>query len=160
MLADKEEDFLNHQPAPGRWSPKQIIGHLIDSAYNNHRRILLAMNQDHLRFVGYNQVDWVVKNRYQQRDIREVVSTFLAVQQHLAEMLSGLPQSLLERQTTDHEFDRMAMLKIPAGAPASLGFLIEDYLFHLVHHLRQIDAGFQAEWQLGYQPGTKEFRLP
>lgn len=159
MLASKEETYLNHQTGPGRWSPKQVIGHLIDSAYNNHRRFLMAQHQDHLRFEGYEQVDWVDKNRYQDRDVREVVSTFLAVQNHLAEMLKSLPKELLDRQTTEHDFDQMAMRKVKAGTPSSLGFLIEDYLFHIVHHLRQIDADFDFEWQLGYQDTAVDFRL-
>ncbi|MEL7161262.1 MAG: DinB family protein [Bacteroidota bacterium] len=152
-------DELDHKPAADRWSKKEILGHLIDSAYNNHQRFLRAPSQDHLRFVGYDQNEWVRRNAYQQREAREVVATFLAVQRHLAHTIATLSPEVLERTTTDHEFDRMAMRAVPAGAPASLGFLIEDYLFHLVHHLRQICGEFATDWYAGYQRSANKFRL-
>ena len=154
MLNKKDEKELSHQPAPGKWSPQQILGHLTDSAYNNHSRVLIAADQDHLRFPGYDQEAWVTRNGYQQREGREVVATFLAAQRHLAHLLATLPEGLLNRQTTEHDFDRMAMRKLMPGAPSSLGFLIEDYLFHLVHHLRQIDPEFSAEWYIGYRSNS------
>ena len=101
MLAPLDAEAMGHQPAPGKWSPKHVLGHLIDSAYNNHRRFLMAADQDHLRFPGYNQTAWVDRNGYQNRDAHEVVSTFLAVQSHLGHLLASLPDDLLNRQTTE-----------------------------------------------------------
>ncbi|MEM9529117.1 MAG: DinB family protein, partial [Bacteroidota bacterium] len=49
------DEVFSQSSGPGRWSQKQILGHLIDSAYNNHQRFLRAPHQDHLRFVGYDQ---------------------------------------------------------------------------------------------------------
>jgi hypothetical protein len=151
MLAPFDEATLSHQPAPGKWSPKQILGHLIDSAYNNHGRFLMAADQDHLRFPGYDQNAWVNRNGYQQQDAREVVSTFLAVQSHLGHLLSNLPDDLLNRQTTEHAFATTAMRPFEEGAPSCLGYFIEDYLFHLVHHLKQIDPSFNEDWYIGYE---------
>lgn len=151
MLEKKSEKELSHHPALGKWSPKQVLGHLTDSAYNNHGRFLIAADQDHLRFPGYNQEAWVTRNGYQQREGREVITTFLAAQGHLAHLLATLPENLLNRKTSEHDFDRMAMRSVAPGAPSCLGFLIEDYLFHLVHHLRQIDPDFSADWYIGYQ---------
>jgi len=111
-LSALSPEVMSHQAAPGRWSKKQILGHLIDSAYNNHQRFLRAPYQE-----------------------------------------------VLDRATSDHEFHRMAMRAFPEGAPATLGFLIEDYLFHLVHHLKQILPGFEGDWYAGYQRSADEFRL-
>ncbi|WP_020571092.1 DinB family protein [Neolewinella persica] len=151
MLAPFDDDAMSRQPAPGKWSPKQILGHLIDSAYNNHGRFLIAADQDHLRFPGYDQNAWVERNGYQEQDAREVVSTFFVVQSHLGQLLNNLPDELLNRQTTDHTFATMAMRPFPDGAPSCLGYFIEDYLFHLVHHLKQIDPDFKEDWYIGYQ---------
>ena len=46
-------------PAPGKWSPKQVLGHLIDSASNNHQRFVRAQFTDDLVFAGYQQEPWV-----------------------------------------------------------------------------------------------------
>ncbi|MEO0731249.1 MAG: DinB family protein [Bacteroidota bacterium] len=166
-ITDEAEDRLaalspteiSTRPAPDRWSKKEILGHLIDSAYNNHQRFLRGATQDHLRFVGYDQEEWVRRNAYQERDAQEVIATFLVAQRHLAHVIDTLPPKVLDRTTSDHDFDRMAMRTVPAGSPASLGFLIEDYLFHLVHHLRQIFGEFTTDWYAGYQRSADQFRL-
>ena len=159
MLVKFDDEFLSTQPAPGKWSPIQILGHLTDSAYNNHRRFLVAADQDHLRFEGYDQEAWVVRNGYQQRETAEVIETFRQAQIHLTEMLYQIPEALLNRQTREHDFDKMAMRRVEAGAESCLGFLIEDYLFHLVHHLKQIDPTFSAEWYIGYDKSSDKYRL-
>lgn len=142
MIAHKTDQQLCTPPAPGKWSPKEVLGHLIDSAYNNHRRFILAQQQDHLRFSGYDQEDWVVTNNYANREADEVVETFFVVQRHLVHAIASLPDDLLDRETTEHEFDRMAMRRLQAGTPSTLRYLVEDYCFHLVHHLKQIDPSF------------------
>ncbi len=149
-LAQIPAETLSERPGPDRWSGKEVLGHLIDSAYNNHQRFLRGATQEHLRFVGYDQNEWVRRNAYQQRPAEEVVATFFTVQHHLAAVIATLPEDRLNRQTSEHDFHRMAMRKVAAGTPSSLGFLIEDYLYHLVHHLRQIIPGFTAEWYSGY----------
>ncbi len=60
-----DETKSARRPAPGKWSPKEIIGHLIDSASNNHQRFVRAQFQDHLIFPGYNQEAWVEAQDYQ-----------------------------------------------------------------------------------------------
>ena len=47
------------RPAPGKWSPREIIGHLVDSATNNYGRFVRGQLQDELVFPGYAQDDWV-----------------------------------------------------------------------------------------------------
>jgi len=117
MLEKLDVETLSKSPAPGKWSPKQILGHLIDSAYNNHRRFLIAADQDHLRFAGYNQEAWVQRNDYGNRDAQEVVDTFLSVQRNLGYLLATLPEELMNRKTREHELDRIGRLSIPSRAP-------------------------------------------
>ena len=136
---------MRFRPGPDKWSKKEILGHLIDSAYNNHQRFLRAASQDDLVFFGYDQVAWVVKNGYQNREEAEIVETWYQVNQHLSFLLEELPQSLLDRQTDQHNFDRICMNRIPKGSISSLGYLIWDYLFHLEHHLQQLIPGYQKQ---------------
>lgn len=159
LLRQIPEADLSHKAALNKWSGKEILGHLIDSAYNNHRRFLRAIDQEDLIFTGYDQEAWVVLNGYQEREGSEVIDTFLLVQQHLAALISRLPTERLNALTTRHEFHRMAMRSVEENSPSSLGFLIEDYLFHLMHHLRQIIPDFQAKWYAGYQEKADKFRL-
>ena len=64
-LAALPEDAASVRPSPGKWSPKETIGHLIDSAANNHQRFVRAQLQDDLVFAGYAQDDWVATQKYQ-----------------------------------------------------------------------------------------------
>ena len=59
LLRSVSEAEAARQPAPGKWSKKEILGHLVDSASNNHQRFVRARFQDELVFPGYEQDDWV-----------------------------------------------------------------------------------------------------
>ena len=64
--------------APGKWSPKQVIGHLIDSASNNHQRFIRAQQGTELAFPPYAQDHWVNCQRYAERQWDDVVSLWHA----------------------------------------------------------------------------------
>ena len=68
------------RPAPGRWSPREIVGHLIDSASNNHQRFVRAQLDDNLVFAGYAQDRWVEVQRYQEAPWVELVELWRSVQ--------------------------------------------------------------------------------
>ena len=133
-----EEEELNYRSAPNKWSKKEILGHLIDSAYNNHQRFLRAELQGDLIFWTYDQVDWVKKNNYQNREGATLITTWLMVNEHLAKLIEGLNADVLRKETTAHNFDRICMNRLKSGDSSSLSYLIWDYLFHLEHHLTQI----------------------
>lgn len=126
------------KPTPQKWSKIEILGHLIDSAYNNHRRFLLAVNQDHLIFDGYDQNEWVIRNQYNTRKIEEVVNAWQTANRQLRYCVDGLPQEVLLRKTTKHSFHKMCFNSIPEGQESSLHYLLWDYFDHMEHHLSQI----------------------
>jgi hypothetical protein len=63
ILLAMSEDRSRLRPAPGKWCPREVIGHLIDSASNNHQRFVRAQFQDDLVFSGYEQDAWVSVQR-------------------------------------------------------------------------------------------------
>lgn len=129
---------MSHKPLINKWSKQEILGHLIDSAYNNHQRIIRAEKNGNLIFEGYDQNDWVSKNNYQNRDAKEIISLFISVNQHIAHLISHLSEEELYKTTNDHNFDKISMKTVEQGKPSSLSYLIEDYIIHLKHHLSQI----------------------
>lgn len=138
ILKALDEDAFSHRPAPKKWSKKEILGHLIDSAYNNHQRFIRAEKQGNLIFAGYDQVNWVIKNNYQQRALAELVDTWATSHNHLAILLAQLPAAAYEKQYTDHNFHQICMVQPAEAEPTSLAYLVEDYIFHLEHHLAQL----------------------
>ncbi|MFC3833828.1 MULTISPECIES: DinB family protein [Deinococcus] len=121
------EAQASYQPAPGVWSAKQILGHLIDSGVNNHARFVRAAAEDGLRLPGYDQTAWVASGGYQERPWAEVLALWAAYQTQLAQVIATLPAASLEHT-----------LSIGGGESITLRFVAEDYVRHHLHHLGQI----------------------
>jgi hypothetical protein len=114
---------------PGGWSRKQVLGHLIDSASNNHQRFVRAALQTSLEFPGYDQNGNVTIQAPQEADWSLLVSLWAAYNRYLAHIIARLPAAKLE-----------TVCRIGSGEPVTLGFLATDYVTHLVHHLKQVGA--------------------
>lgn len=113
--------------APGKWSKKQILGHLIDSAANNHQRFVRAQLSTPLSFPGYAQNDWVAAQQYQSESWSALVRLWTSYNTHLLHVISNIPEEKWKHQC-----------KIGEGEPVTLAFLAEDYVRHAEHHLAQI----------------------
>jgi hypothetical protein len=125
------------RPAPDKWSPKEIIGHLIDSASNNHGRFVRAQLQDDLIFDGYEQAEWVRVQGYQERNWADLVRLWKALNDHLAHVMESAGTEALTRPRGRHNLDALAWQPLSDGQPATLEYFIRDYVGHMKHHLRQ-----------------------
>ena len=128
----------------GGWTAQQILGHLIDSAANNHQRFVRAQFTDHLDFPGYEQEQWVLAQRYETEAWSRLVDLWLAYNRHLAHVVAAIAPEDLSRPRTRHSLDRIAWQTVPAHQPARLEYLIRDYLGHLKDHLRQLYAALES----------------
>ena len=111
----------------GGWSRRQVVGHLIDSASNNHQRFVRAMLADALTFPGYEQAGNVRVQAVQEADWVLLVSLWASYNRYLAHVIGQLPEDKLEMSCT-----------IGNGEPVTLRFVAEDYVEHLLHHLGQV----------------------
>ena len=111
----------------GGWSRKQVIGHLIDSASNNHQRFVRAAIQGSLEFPGYDQEGCVRVQVVQGMPWLGLIALWASYNRYLAHILAHLPEDALKSEC-----------RIGSGDPVTLQFLAEDYLVHLVHHLQQV----------------------
>lgn len=133
------------RPANGGWSPREIIGHLVDSASNNHQRFIRARVQNDLVFPGYDQDLWVQAGAYQDAPWQDLVALWRTFNLQIARVMDATPEDLRLRKRLEHNVDRIGFEAIPQGQPATLDHLMRDYVAHLEHHLRQIARLSNAE---------------
>lgn len=122
------EAKVAYKPAANRWSKKEILGHLIDSACNNHQRFVRAQLSRELSFPGYEQERWVQCQGYAVADWQLLIDLWSAYNRRLADVIDQLPPAALSTSC-----------QIGGGEAVTLARLIEDYLRHLDHHLIQLD---------------------
>jgi hypothetical protein len=143
-LRDLPSDQVRSKPSPGKWAKIEILGHLIDSTTNNHRRFVIANDQDNLIFDGYKQEQWVEIQSYLDRDWEWLVDFWSNSNLHLAHLISRLPEGTLTKSHQEHCLHYMAWKVVPQDVPATLKYLVQDYMGHLEHHLRQILPDYVA----------------
>ena len=114
-LGEIPDAEASREPGPGRWSKKQVLGHLIDSASNNHQRIVRALIEPGIDFPAYQQEAWVSVQDYSTEAWADIVHLWLLLNRHLLHIIRTISESGL-----------------------SLAILIAGYLDHLDHHLDQM----------------------
>ncbi|MFN7117821.1 MAG: DinB family protein [Saprospiraceae bacterium] len=131
FLLYSEED-LSYKAAPDRWSKKEIIGHLCDSAQNNLQRFIRGQYYAEPPHIVYHQDEWVDLAQYQQYDVKQLVNLWAALNLHLA--------WVLDHMAIDN-YGKMVDTGKYSAEPHTLEWLAADYVNHLQHHLRQITEG-------------------
>ena len=121
-IGDPEASLKN---GPDNWSKKEILGHLLDSAVNNHHRFVRAQQVKELTFPAYEQEHWVNSQGYQDRSWPELIDLWRLYNRHLAHVISLIPEEKLA-----------VICVIGTNEPVSLGYLVADYLVHMRHHLQ------------------------
>jgi DinB superfamily len=124
----------------GEWSARQVLGHLIDSAANNHQRFVRAQFVEDLAFPGYDQVRWVLAQHYDGEAWSTLVELWRLYNLHLAHIVDAIPEAVLLRPRSPHTLEVIAFHPVKADEPATLEYLIHDYIGHLQHHLAQLFA--------------------
>jgi len=120
------------------WSPIEILGHLVDSAANNHQRFVRAQFTDDLIFPGYEQERWVSSQKYRDESWADLIQLWSSYNLHLLHAVSVIPQHILTKPRENHSLDQIAFNLVDRNKPATLEYLIRDYVDHLRHHLDQI----------------------
>ncbi len=126
-LAGVSESDRESKSAPGKWSKKEILGHLIDSASNNHQRFVRAQLSAELKLPAYEQEAWVKTQDYQNEAWENLVQLWKSYNAHLLHIISSISENALRNYCF-----------IGSNEPVTLEFLIEDYIRHMKHHLEQI----------------------
>ncbi|HSE19821.1 MAG TPA: DinB family protein [Pyrinomonadaceae bacterium] len=139
-LKDMPEEQGRLKSSPDAWSPIEVMGHLIDSAANNHQRFVHAQFTDDLVFSDYEQDQWVNTQKYRDESWPDVIDLWSSYNLHLLHIVSVIPEDVLTKVRAQHTLEEIAFKVVDRNEPATLEFLIRDYVDHLRHHLNQIFA--------------------
>jgi len=116
-------------PAGMTWARKEILGHLIDSASNNHQRFVRAQYQERMSFPRYVQDQWIAAQGYRERPWSELVELWRLYNRHLLHVMRRVPAAVLGN-----------VCVVSDDEPSALGDHLVDYVVHMEHHLDQILA--------------------
>lgn len=125
ILSEISEENFSVKPLPTKWSKKEIIGHLIDSATNNHQRFVRGQFEN-IPEIRYDQNKWNEYGFYQHIDSKQIISFWTIYNKQLIEIIKRIPTENLKRQ-----------IKVGENL-LTIEFLIADYVEHLEHHLKHI----------------------
>jgi len=118
-----EKDF-SYKPSPVKWSGKEFLGHLIDSAQNNIRRFVVAQHEER-PYIVYAQEAWVAAAGYQNYPLKDLVDLWVLINKHIVIILKNIPEDVSSRE-------------VQTGKIHSIKWLAADYNKHLLHHLHQV----------------------
>ena len=138
-IASELEAIINHQlsllraipetemalkQSDAKWSKKEIVGHIIDSAQNNIRRFIVAQYENEPKIV-YDQNKWVTISGYQNYALDELINLWYSLNKHICNILKNMPEE-------------MAMCTCETGEVHTIEWLAKDYIKHLRHHMHQV----------------------
>lgn len=124
-----EQDWA-YKPKPEKWSKKEILGHLIDSANTNLRRFVMTQYKEKENII-YLQDEWVVSQAYQEAGADELTQLWRLLNLQIVRTVEQIPKDKLSNQCDTGRGQQELH---------TLEFLVDDYLVHMQHHLKQIIA--------------------
>jgi hypothetical protein len=127
LLHSISESESSTRPATDKWSKKEILGHLIDSASNNHQRFVRAQLSSEIRLPEYEQERWVRTQSYQTESWENIVELWKSFNLHLLHVAAKIPVDKIN-----------SLCFIGESEPVTLEFLFSGYVQHMKHHLQQI----------------------
>jgi len=126
ILARISDAQWNEKPQPDKWNRKEILGHLIDSATNNHQRFVRGQFEN-TPTILYDQNNWNSHSHYHQMSSAHLISFWTIYNRHLIEVIKAMPEENYLKECKTNE-----------AHPVTLEWLIEDYVRHMEHHLKQL----------------------
>lgn len=124
QLSAVSEIELLYKPFPSKWSKKEIIGHLIDSAQNNIRRIIITQYEENTTII-YKQDKWVAINDYQHCQLPNLIELWYLLNKQMCCIWKNTPAEMAQRYCN-------------TDALHTIEWLALDYIKHLKHHLHQV----------------------
>ena len=129
LVSDLTDEDLAQQPAPGKWSIREIVAHLADDELVGAYRIRLILSAPGTAIQAFDQDVWARTGRYGTCDIADSLALF--------RMLRSANLKLLKSLNAD-EWDRFGV-HAERGVE-SLRDIAMYFAGHDINHFRQIES--------------------
>jgi hypothetical protein len=129
-FTDNKILYINweNECAKGKWSNKEIIGHLIDSAHINLQRFVRCTFEEEFKLI-YQQDEWVKAQHHNIADSAKLLLLWKLVNLQIVRVLDNYPANRWQVTCNNNK-----------GEPVynTVEFIVEDYIAHMQHHLNQL----------------------
>lgn len=133
VLARITDAEASEPQGPNRWAKKEVVGHLIDSASNNHQRFVRGQLEAGQTFPRYEQEGWVRVQRYCAAPWAELIDLWRLYNRHLLRVAESMPEEA-----------RRSTCRVGDGTELTLAALFVDYVDHLEHHIRAMFGAWES----------------
>ncbi len=124
-----EEELLS-KAAENKWSKKEILGHLIDSAVNNLKRFTdIQFSNQPYTIISYNQTELVIVNDYQNLPLDHLLELWQSLNRQIVFVVKRIPAEKLS-YSVDPQYENKEI--------KTMSWVICDYVAHMEHHFRQV----------------------
>ena len=126
FLAQFDEERANYRYAKGKWSIKEVIGHLIDVELVFMYRAWRFSRNDKASLHGFEQDEFIANSDFSKMTLSELVEQFYHMRKAAIPMFSSFSDEMWRRKGTanDSTFTVRAIAYIMVG--------------HVIHHMRII----------------------
>jgi hypothetical protein len=114
---------------PAKWSKKEVLGHLIDSAENNLRRFICGQYESEPPKIRYDQNYWVNANDYLNSPASDIIANWKLINLKICRVLNSMPRE---------NYSKLCDTGKESPNLHTVEWLAIDYVKHLKHHLNQI----------------------
>jgi uncharacterized damage-inducible protein DinB len=128
-FAKISDDEWSYKYSSEKWSKKEILGHLCDSALTNIRRFIITQYKENENIV-YDQDFWVKAQNYQNIPIQNTIDFWKSLNLQIVNIVENISDEKLKR-TCDMTKTKSQIF--------TLEYIIKDYIHHLQHHLKAIN---------------------
>lgn len=128
LLQQMNEDDMSLKPHSDKWSKKEELGHIVDSAQNNIQRFIRVQYEENVHII-YHPENWVEFNDYQNRDSNNLIELWYFLNKQIIAILQKMPSE---------KYNSLMSFSKDASVTNTTLFIAEDYVKHMTHHLESI----------------------
>lgn len=133
IVGNHSKEAMQTRPFENKWTPNEIIGHLIDAEWIYGYRMRLIFSEEQPTILGMDQDLWVAAQRYNDRNPKELVEMFRSMR--------TINLSLWKQMSSD---DLKRFGKHNERGEESLGTLLNLLPGHDLWHIDQINRYLDA----------------